>query len=111
MVIIVHPDGRVTVVAHADLDADRLSALGEVEVVRRGGYVVPAHPLRRAAFRLVRRFGRSPRVVAWTRTWRGPWLVDLAPSGGPVLGPFPTRAEAVIAEEEWLAEQEERQGL
>ena len=33
------------------------------------------------------------------------WYADLAPAGGPVLGPFPLecRAEALRAEEAWLA--------
>lgn len=32
------------------------------------------------------------------------WTADLSPSGGPVLGPFPTRAEALAAEVRWLEE-------
>jgi hypothetical protein len=35
---------------------------------------------------------------------RGGWVADLAPSGGPVLGPFPTRGQALLAERAWLAE-------
>lgn len=30
------------------------------------------------------------------------WSADLAPVGGPVLGPFPTRAAALEAETLWL---------
>ena len=30
------------------------------------------------------------------------WTADMGPSGGPVLGPFPTRQEALDAETEWL---------
>ena len=30
------------------------------------------------------------------------WSADLALSGGPVLGPFPTRGEALAAEIAWL---------
>ena len=33
----------------------------------------------------------------------GRWLADLAPVGGPRLGPFPHRSEALMAEAEWLA--------
>lgn len=33
---------------------------------------------------------------------RGQWLADLGPSGGPILGPFPLRNQALAAEVEWL---------
>lgn len=32
----------------------------------------------------------------------GGWSADMAPSGGPVLGPFVLRREALAAEREWL---------
>lgn len=34
----------------------------------------------------------------------GGWGADLSPVGGPVLGPFSLRAEALAAEVEWLRE-------
>jgi hypothetical protein len=34
----------------------------------------------------------------------GQWLADLSPVGGPTLGPFSTRSEALAAEEAWLVE-------
>ncbi len=33
---------------------------------------------------------------------QGQWLADLSPVGGPTLGPFVTRSEALAAEEAWL---------
>lgn len=33
----------------------------------------------------------------------GGWTADMAPVGGKVLGPFPTRALALSAEVDWLA--------
>ena len=33
---------------------------------------------------------------------QGQWRADLAPLGGPVLGPFPARSAALAAEEAWL---------
>ena len=35
-------------------------------------------------------------------TATGFWQADLSPSGGPILGPFPTRSAAIKAESEWL---------
>jgi len=32
----------------------------------------------------------------------GHWTADLSPVNGPVLGPFTTRNEALVAEEAWL---------
>jgi hypothetical protein len=32
----------------------------------------------------------------------GNWCADMRPSGGPVLGPFRSRSEALGAEREWL---------
>ena len=32
----------------------------------------------------------------------GGWIADLNPSGGPVLGPYPLRSDALAAEREWL---------
>ena len=103
MIVIVRPDGSVTAIAHATTDGRRLASLGDVRRVRRGGHVVPAAWWRRAAFRLIRRtFAESSPVAEWTRRWPGEWLTDLRVSGGPVLGPFETRAEAIRAEEEHM---------
>lgn len=30
------------------------------------------------------------------------WTADMAPSSGPILGPYPTRAEALDAERAWI---------
>lgn len=35
---------------------------------------------------------------------RGGWSADMAPVGGPILGPYHTRGEALDAEQAWLAE-------
>jgi hypothetical protein len=32
----------------------------------------------------------------------GRWWTDLSPAGGPVLGPYPLRSEALTAEQQWL---------
>jgi hypothetical protein len=33
---------------------------------------------------------------------RGKWRADLSPVGGPLLGPFDRRGDALATEEEWL---------
>lgn len=69
----------------------------------RASHVLPLEPTKQLAFRLLRRaFGDEGRVAAWTRDWKGPWIVDMAPSGGPVLGPYLTRTEALERERRWL---------
>ena len=35
---------------------------------------------------------------------QGHWSADLSPVGGPVLGPFSSRSDALTAEQVWLAE-------
>ena len=35
----------------------------------------------------------------------GRWTADLSPVGGPVLGPFPLRSDALAAEEAWIEQQ------
>jgi hypothetical protein len=35
---------------------------------------------------------------------RGTWWADLGPAGGPSLGPFGRRSDALSAEEAWLSE-------
>ena len=35
---------------------------------------------------------------------RGRWTADLSPMGGPLLGPFALRSEALVAEQRWLEE-------
>lgn len=73
MEIVISPGGVARCVYAEDLD---LAALGEVEV-RRASYVEPDES--------------------------GRWRADLLPVGGPVLGPFGRRSEALAAEAAWLA--------
>lgn len=72
---------------------------------RRASRVEPAALGRRLVFLALRKaFGDGGRVAAWTRTWRGPWRARMFIRPRPVLGPFPTRQEALVAEAQWLIE-------
>lgn len=72
MQLVVEPDGCVRCVYGEELD---LLALGYLEI-KRGSHVEP--------------------------TDNGSWKADLGPVGGPVLGPFRHRSQALAAEREWL---------
>ena len=41
----------------------------------------------------------------------GRWWADLSPIGGPALGPFARRSQALASEEDWLAAHMEAVGL
>ena len=72
MQILILPDGTAKCLYAEELD---LHALGQVQI-RRGSHVEP--------------------------TPDGQWTADLAPTGGPVLGPFRSRSAALQAERLWL---------
>jgi hypothetical protein len=72
MVLVVAPDGGVRAVYDERID---LRALGRPTIAR-ASHVEP--------------------------DTQGRWLADLGPVGGPVLGPFAHRSEALDAERAWL---------
>jgi hypothetical protein len=72
MQLVVDPDGRIRTVYDERFDLARLGPL----VIRRASHVEPDSC--------------------------GCWHADLAPVGGPVLGPFDRRSEALEAEQAWL---------
>ena len=72
MQLVIDPTGTVRCVYDESVD---LNALGRVHIVR-GSRVEPND--------------------------RGQWLADLSPVGGPALGPFSLRSEALAAERRWL---------
>lgn len=74
MQLIVHSDGTLRCVYSEELD---LHSLGRPQI-RRASHVEP--------------------------DVHGYWRADLSPVGGPVLGPFEQRSEALHAEAEWLGE-------
>ncbi|MFN3150470.1 hypothetical protein [Bremerella sp.] len=74
MRIVVEPGGGIRCVYDEAID---LSLLGKVQISR-GSYVEPNE--------------------------EGQWFTDLAPVGGPRLGPFLKRTDALAAEVKWLEE-------
>ena len=74
--LVVAPDGTVRYIYSDDLHA-ALSPLGE-STIRRASHVEPDEG-------------------------GGGWAADMGPVGGPVLGPFASRREALAREVEWLS--------
>ena len=72
MQLVVEPDGRIRAVYDEQLDLAGFGCL----VIQRASHVEPDSS--------------------------GRWHADLSPVGGPVLGPFDRRGEALAAEHAWL---------
>jgi len=75
MELIIKPGGRITAAYSEEIDVRELGPPS----IRRVSHVEPNE--------------------------QGEWTADLAPVGGPCLGPFSTRSEALNAEQEWLSAQ------
>lgn len=74
MQLLIEPTGRIRCLYDEALD---LTALGKLNVAR-GSHVEPDE--------------------------QGRWVADLGPVGGPLLGPFARRSQALEAERRWLEE-------
>ena len=74
MDLIISPHGLVSTIYSEEID---LAAIGRTSI-RRASHVEP--------------------------TAEGLWAADLSPVGGPVLGPFAKRSDALAAEVSWLTE-------
>ena len=72
MELVVDPDGTVRCLYGEEID---LAVLGS-PIITRASHVEPDE--------------------------HGSWLADLCPVGGPILGPYPFRSEALAAERRWL---------
>ncbi len=72
MELLIQPDGTVRAIYDETIP---LAALGSVDI-QRASHVEP--------------------------TTDGRWTADLSPVGGPKLGPFAHRSEALDAEQQWL---------
>jgi hypothetical protein len=75
----------------------------EAQQPRRASHVVPMGRWSRFLFQALRgAFGEDGRVSEWTRTWAGPWKIDMSPVGGPTVSGFFDRAVAIEYEINWL---------
>ena len=72
MQLVIKPTGTIHCLYGEQLDLHQLGWL----TIRRGSHVEP--------------------------TETGHWTADLSPVGGPLLGPFSSRSEALAAERSWL---------
>ena len=72
MDLVIMPGGEVRCVYGEDIDLHQLGTLN----IQRASHVEP--------------------------TADGRWLADLSPVGGPILGPFARRTDALAAEYRWL---------
>lgn len=100
-------DDYITAIAHDDAQQIIEEAIGPT-VKERATHIVPVNTIKRLVFKAIRFLtGDGKRFVClenWTRRWKGQQLVDLTPSNGPIVGPFPDRASAIAWEVNWLAE-------
>ena len=72
MQLVIQPGGTIHCLYDEELDLPQLGSL----TIARGSHVEP--------------------------TTTGQWTADLSPVHGPVLGPFPSRSDALTAERQWL---------
>lgn len=71
------PDGTVSAIAD-ETAQDIAAKLGD-PVKARASHVLPANPIKRFTFRVIRSVvGERGKVADWCRSWRGPWQVRFA---------------------------------
>lgn len=98
--VIISPTGEVRAI-YSPLTSQIAKALGGPVTTRRASHVEPTADLSEAARRSIFEiWGCWPSEVLWPSAW---WA-DMTPVGGPVLGPYETREEALDDEKVWLEE-------
>jgi hypothetical protein len=102
IIVDIGSDGEVRCLATCPL-VEQIGRDGVLST-RRASHVEPINGLLRRLFHAIRRrVSDKSRLAAWTRRWPCLWRVDLALSGGPILGPFTDRNSAINAEIDWLS--------
>jgi hypothetical protein len=93
------PDGKIVMLKSEVSD----ELHGDDYNSTRVSYVEPVNPLLRWGFYLIRnRVSDDSWLAGFTRKWRCKWQSNLHPVGGPVLGNFSKRQDAIDAEIAWL---------
>jgi len=96
--VVIRKDGTMQYIDHR---ADELVA--GTTSKRRARHVLPVGRTQRFVFIALRwLFGEHSRVAAWTRRWSCRWMVEIV--GGPTVGPFDDRDEAISWEIDWIEE-------
>jgi hypothetical protein len=107
MLVFTFDDDGIEAIDHGDAAEIISEVTGGPVVRRRATHIVPVNTVKRLTFKLIRFVtgdGKRLRFLEeWTRHWKGPHLADLRPSGGRVVGPFPSRQSAINYEIDWLA--------
>ncbi len=89
------PDGQIVAIKTRVVDHLPLDTFGQV-ATRRASHILPGHPGKRLAFRLLRRLaGERGPIAEWTRRWRGPWQVTWADQPHLVVFAHPSRRVCV----------------
>jgi hypothetical protein len=98
-IITVKPDGTMKFVYD-----DKLKGLMEhgKATIKRASHVDPTEELTEEAKQWIRNSSVVCPGDELSEFHPCRWWADMLPSGGPVLGPFPTRQAALDAEVEWI---------
>lgn len=99
--IVIDESGRIQYLKH---EGESALIDGGTSTTRRASRIHPRRLSLRVAFYALRLFGDEGPLAAWTRVWRCDWMIDLALSGGPIDGPYRSRAEAIAVEEKFVLE-------
>ena len=101
MKIIFNPSGSARTIYGEEID---LTQLGTVEL-RRASHVEPTTELTsKARAWLFDKYEELDNHLASAAPDKCYWWADMLPMNGPVLGPFDTRSQALVAEVAWLEE-------
>lgn len=101
-------DGTASMLYEHKEMVDKLRKTLGCSVIKRASHVLPQKAglnFKRSMFIILRKlFGDDGHIAGWTRLWKCQWEVDFSPLGGPLLGPYTSRSEAIEVEKNWLWE-------